>query len=81
MREKEGERERGREGESRRGCPGSNGIPGSSGIRTHDHRDTGAMLYRLSYKASPEAGQVRVHLYQLYEENDEDEDKDMIKNI
>ena len=27
---------------------------------THDLRDTGAMLYRLSYEASPEAGQVRV---------------------
>ena len=28
---------------------------GSNGIRTHDLRDTGAMLYRLSYEASPEA--------------------------
>ena len=33
---------------------------GSNGIRTHDLRDTGAMLYRLSYEASPEGGQVRV---------------------
>ena len=33
---------------------------GSNGIRTHDLRDTGAMLYQLSYEASPEAGQVRV---------------------
>ena len=33
---------------------------GSNGIRTHDLRDTGAMIYRLSYEASPEAGQVRV---------------------
>ena len=33
---------------------------GSKGIRTHDLRDSGAMLYRLSYEASPEAGQVRV---------------------
>ena len=33
---------------------------GSNGIQTHDLRDTGAMLYWLSYEASPEAGQVRV---------------------
>ena len=33
--------------------------------------NTGAMLYRLSYEASLEAGQVRVqYLYPLYEEND-----------
>ena len=25
---------------------------GSNGIRTHDHRDTGAMLYQLSYEAT-----------------------------
>ena len=35
-------------------------IWGSNGIRTHDLRDTGAMLYQLSYEASLEAGQVRV---------------------
>ena len=29
-------------------------------IQTHDPRDTSAMLYRLSYEASLEAGQVRV---------------------
>ena len=29
-----------------------------NGIRTHDLRDTGAMLYQLSYEASLEAGQV-----------------------
>ena len=33
---------------------------GSNGIQTHDLRDTGAMLYRLSYEASLQAGQVRV---------------------
>ena len=33
---------------------------GSNGIRTHDLHNTGAMLYQLSYEASPEAGQVRV---------------------
>ena len=33
---------------------------GFNGIWTHDLRDTGAMLYRLSYEASLEAGQVRV---------------------
>ena len=33
---------------------------GFKGIRTDDLRDTGAMLYWLSYEASPEAGQVRV---------------------
>ena len=33
---------------------------GSNGIRTHALRDTGAMLYQLSYEASLEAGQVRV---------------------
>ena len=33
---------------------------GSNRIRTHDLRDTGAMLYQLSYEASPEAGQVRI---------------------
>ena len=36
---------------------------GSSGIRTHDLCDTGAMLYQLSYEASLEAGQVRVHFH------------------
>ena len=35
---------------------------GSNGIRTHDLRDTGVMIYRLSYEASPEAGQVQVQL-------------------
>ena len=34
----------------------------------HHLRDTGTMLYRLSYEASPEAGQVQVHLYLLHEE-------------
>ena len=33
---------------------------GSNRIRTHDLRDTGAMLYQLSYKASLEADQVQV---------------------
>ena len=33
---------------------------GFNGIWTEDLRDTGAMLYQLSYEASPEAGQVRV---------------------
>ena len=33
---------------------------GFNRIRTHDLRDTGVMLYRLSYEASPEAGQMRV---------------------
>ena len=33
---------------------------GSIWIRTHDLRDTGAMLYQLNYEASPEAGQVQV---------------------
>ena len=33
---------------------------GFNGIRTHDLRDTGAMLYQLSYEASLEAGQVQV---------------------
>ena len=33
---------------------------GSNGIQTHDLRDTGTMLYQLSYEASLEAGQVRV---------------------
>ena len=32
---------------------------GFNGIRTHDLRDTGAMLYRLRHEASLEAGQVR----------------------
>ena len=32
----------------------------TNGIRTHDLRDIGVMLYRLSYEASPEAGQMRV---------------------
>ena len=32
-------------------------ILSSNGIRTHDIRSTGAMLYRLSYEASPGAGQ------------------------
>ena len=32
----------------------SNKFWGSNGIRTHGLRDTGAMLYRLSYEASPE---------------------------
>ena len=31
---------------------------GSNGIRTHDLRNTGAMLYQLSYEASLEAGQA-----------------------
>ena len=31
-------------------------IWGSNEIRTHDLRDTGAMLYQLSYEASLEAG-------------------------
>ena len=35
---------------------------GSNGIWTHDLRDTGAMLYQLTYDASLEAGQVRVDL-------------------
>ena len=33
---------------------------GSNGIQTHDLRNTGAMLYQLSYEVSLEAGQVRV---------------------
>ena len=33
---------------------------GSNGIRTHDLRDAGAMLYRLGYEASIEAGQELV---------------------
>ena len=33
---------------------------GFNGIRTHDICDTSAMLYRLSYEALLEAGQVRV---------------------
>ena len=33
---------------------------GSNGIRTHDLRDPVAILYRLSYEVSREAGQVRV---------------------
>ena len=33
---------------------------GSKGIRTHDIRDIGAMLYQLSYEDSLEAGQVQV---------------------
>ena len=37
-------------------------ILSSNGIRTHDIRNTGAMLYRLSYEASTGAGQVRVEL-------------------
>ena len=41
---------------------------GSNGIQSHDLRDTGAMLYRLSYEASPVAG--RVQFIPLYEEND-----------
>ena len=36
-----------------------------NGIRTHDLRDTGAMLYQLSYEVSLEAGQF----YPLYEES------------
>ena len=35
-------------------------IWGLNGIRTHDLRDTGAMLYRLNYEASTGAGQLRV---------------------
>ena len=34
----------------------------SNGIRTHDLCDTGALLYRLSYEASMEAGQLRVRV-------------------
>ena len=37
-------------------------IWGSNEIRTHDLRDTGAMLYQLSYEASLEAGQERVRI-------------------
>ena len=33
---------------------------GFNWIRLHDLHDTGAMFYRLSYEALPEAGQVRV---------------------
>ena len=33
---------------------------GSNGIQTHNRRDTGVMLYQLSYEASLEAGQVPV---------------------
>ena len=33
---------------------------GSNGILTHDLRNTGVMLYQLSYEASLEAGQVWV---------------------
>ena len=33
---------------------------GFNGIQTHNLHDTGAMLYRLSYEALLEAGQVRV---------------------
>ena len=32
----------------------------SNGIQTHDLRDTDVRLYRLSYEASPKAGQVQV---------------------
>ena len=32
--------------------------PRSKPIRTHDLHHIGAMLYQLSYEASPEAGQV-----------------------
>ena len=35
------------------------------GIWTHDLRDTGAMLYQLSYEASPEADQAEVQLSRL----------------
>ena len=38
---------------------------GSNGIRTRDLRNTGAMLYRLSYEASLEAGQVRVQFIDI----------------
>ena len=33
---------------------------GFNGMRTHDLRDTDAMLCQQRYEASPEAGQVRV---------------------
>ena len=39
---------------------------GSNGIRTHDLRDTSAMLYQLSYEASLEADQERVSIYTRY---------------
>ena len=38
----------------------------SNGIRTHDLRDTGAVLYRLSYEASLEAGQERWSLRKFF---------------
>ena len=43
---------------------------GSNGIRTHDLRDTGVILYQLSCEASLEASQVRVRFNLLYEENE-----------
>ena len=36
-------------------------IWGSNGIWTHDLHDTSVMIYQLSYEASFEAGQVRIH--------------------
>ena len=43
---------------------------GSNGIRTHELRDTGAMLYRLSYEASMGAGQFRVQFIPVIWEDD-----------
>ena len=37
---------------------------GSNGIQSHYLRDTGGMLYQLSYEASLEAGQKRVQFVQ-----------------
>ena len=43
---------------------------GFKGIRTHDLRDTGAMLYELSYEASMGAGQLRVQFISVIWEHD-----------
>ena len=44
---------------------------GSNRIQTHDLHNTGVMLYRLSYEASPETGPGRVQFMPIiYEEND-----------
>ena len=45
-------------------------IWGSNGIRTHDLRDTGAMLYRLSYEALTGADQLRVQFIPVIWEDD-----------
>ena len=44
---------------------------GFNGIRTRDLRDTGAMLYQLSYEATHwERGQYWVHIFPWKEWND-----------